>query len=81
LSSKLCPECGTSARRSRARDSKERLIRALSPFKAYRCHECGWRGWLGNTNIGLRKSHLQKIIGLLLTLLITTLLALYLIER
>jgi hypothetical protein len=24
----------------------ERLLKALTPYRAYRCRECGWRGWL-----------------------------------
>lgn len=75
MSSKLCPECGASVHRSRARGLKERLIRAVSSYKAYRCHECGWRGWFG-----LTKNYLRAMV-MLLTFLITALLALYLIDK
>lgn len=83
MSGKLCPECGASIHRSHTRGMKEKLIRALSPYKAYRCHECGWRGWHGKSNTDpiARKNRLRMIIGLLVTLLITMLLALYLIEK
>ena len=81
MSSKLCPECSASVHRSHARGLKERLIRAFSSYRAYRCHECGWRGWRSQSDAILRKNRLRTVVGLLLTLLITTLLALYLIEK
>ena len=81
MSSKLCPECGASVHRSHARGLTERLIRVVSSYRAYRCHECGWRGWFGNRHTSLIKTRLRTIVSVLLTLLITTLLALYLIDK
>lgn len=42
-----CPKCeGFHAHRSHARTYFERSRRAWSPKRLYRCHGCGWRGWL-----------------------------------
>jgi DNA-directed RNA polymerase subunit RPC12/RpoP len=82
LSGLLCPQCGGRTHRSHANRFHERLIRSLTSYKVYRCHECGWRGWLRNRKSSSKRRHaLRTIIGLLVTLLITTLLALYLIEK
>lgn len=43
-----CPSCKNvnSLHRSRARDMKEKLIKATKLYKIYRCKSCGWRGYL-----------------------------------
>jgi len=56
-------------------------VKFVSSYRAYRCHECGWRGWFGRRNVFIRKAMLRTIISLLVTLIITTLVALYLVER
>lgn len=77
-----CPRCSGRTHRSRTNSFRERLIKALTAYKLYRCHECGWRGRLRNRKPYARRRHaVRTIIGLLVTLLITTLLALYLIEK
>ncbi|MDH7514610.1 MAG: hypothetical protein QHI48_01865 [Bacteroidota bacterium] len=44
---KPCPACGAQKlHRSRHRTVFERLRKALSGKRPYRCHACGWRGWL-----------------------------------
>jgi hypothetical protein len=53
----------------------------LTSRNVYRCRECGWRGWLRNRESSKRRHTVRTIISLLVTLLITTLLALYLIEK
>jgi hypothetical protein len=40
-----CPECGRHIRRSHARGFGERIVRALTRYRPYRCRGCGWRGW------------------------------------
>ena len=47
--SPYCPECGSQVRRSHARGTSERLLKALTFYRAYRCRECGWRGWLSES--------------------------------
>ena len=81
MSIKICPACGLSVHRSHARGWKERLVRAVSPYRPYRCHDCGWRGWFGKGSTTLSKNRQRTIVSLLITILITTLLALYLIDR
>lgn len=56
-------------------------MRAVSSYRAYRCPECGWRGWFGKRRTALNKQRLRTIISLLITLLVTVLLAFYLIEK
>lgn len=45
-----CPSCNRSftLRRSRSRSMRETVIRTITPFKTYRCRECGWRGHKSN---------------------------------
>jgi predicted RNA-binding Zn-ribbon protein involved in translation (DUF1610 family) len=81
MSIKICPACGLSVHRSHARGWKEKLVRAVSPYRPYRCHDCGWRGWFGKSNTILSKNRQRTIVSLLITIFITTLLALYLIDR
>ena len=77
----LCPRCVARTHRSRTRGLNEKLVKALTSYEPYRCQECGWRGWLRN-NDPLRQRHaLRTVISVLITLVITTLLALYLIEK
>ena len=77
----LCPQCGGRTHRSHTNSLSERLIKALTSHSVYRCRECGWRGWLRKRKSPKRRHTVRTIIGLLVTLLITTLLALYLIEK
>jgi predicted RNA-binding Zn-ribbon protein involved in translation (DUF1610 family) len=81
LSDNLCPECGAHVYRSHTRGFKEKFIKVVTSHRAYRCHECGWRGWFGKSRLLIRKSVLRTVISLLLTLLITTLLALYIVDK
>jgi transposase-like protein len=81
LAAMLCPQCGGHTHRSHTRGFGEKLVRALSSHKTYRCHECGWRGWLRTGDPTKRRHPLRTIIGVLVTLLITTLLALYVVEK
>ncbi len=42
-----CPKCGEFVLyRSRARTLGESLKKRLTSKRPYRCHRCGWRGWL-----------------------------------
>jgi predicted RNA-binding Zn-ribbon protein involved in translation (DUF1610 family) len=42
-----CPGCGeTSLHRSRVQSIKEAFRRRFTKKRPYRCHKCGWRGWL-----------------------------------
>jgi len=77
----LCPQCGAYAHRSHTRGVGEKLVKALTSHKTYRCHECSWRGWLRTGDLSKRRHTLRTIIGVLLTLFVTTLLALYVVEK
>jgi UDP-GlcNAc:undecaprenyl-phosphate GlcNAc-1-phosphate transferase len=42
-----CPSCkGHEVLRSKARTLYEQLMKAHTPKRLFRCHHCGWRGWL-----------------------------------
>lgn len=42
-----CPSCGEyRMHQSRARNTTEKLMKRLLPYKVYRCHNCNWRGWI-----------------------------------
>jgi uncharacterized protein with PIN domain len=45
-----CPSCKSESalRNSRARDTKEKIIKAITWFELYKCKKCGWRGWKAN---------------------------------
>jgi predicted RNA-binding Zn-ribbon protein involved in translation (DUF1610 family) len=47
LGSDPCPSCGSpEVYRSKARTLYERLRKAHTLKRVFRCHHCGWRGWL-----------------------------------
>ena len=50
-----CPDCKKTGtlRRSKARSTKETLIKNFSFYKTYRCRECGWRGYMPMLNFGV----------------------------
>lgn len=78
----LCPRCGGHTYRSHTRGFNEKLVKTLTSYKTYRCHDCDWRGWLRKIEASERRCHwLRTIIGVLVTLLITTLLALYVVDK
>jgi len=78
---RICPLCGGLIHRSHTRGFREKLVKALTSHKTYRCHECGWRGWLRIGAKAKSRHVLRTIISVLVTLLITTLLALYVVEK
>ncbi len=48
-----CPDCRELGvlHRSRARNTKERIIKSTTFFKLYRCKKCGWRGYRSTLTI------------------------------
>jgi NADH:ubiquinone oxidoreductase subunit len=43
----ICPRCGqTKLHHSRARGAFERFRKRFTDRVPFRCHGCGWRGWL-----------------------------------
>jgi predicted RNA-binding Zn-ribbon protein involved in translation (DUF1610 family) len=72
-----CPECGAigTLHRSRARNTKEMLIKALTPFKLYRCKKCGWRGY--RSTITLTLGSLKALLLYLVLALITAYIVLF----
>jgi predicted RNA-binding Zn-ribbon protein involved in translation (DUF1610 family) len=77
----LCPQCGGHTHRSHTNRLSERIVRSLSSRRLYRCRDCGWRGWLRRRKPTPRRHNLRTVISLLVTLKITTLLALYIVEK
>jgi hypothetical protein len=80
MSKPFCPECGCLLHRSHSRTSFEKLFKSVSSQRLYRCHECGWRGWL-NSKVKPQPAPLKKrLLPFFLTLLsalLISLLALY----
>lgn len=80
---KLCPQCGLNVHRSRAKNIREKLIRLFTQYKAYRCHECGWRGWISDDVASRRfvdrRKQLRVIVGVLTTVILA-LLVIYVIR-
>jgi DNA-directed RNA polymerase subunit RPC12/RpoP len=42
----VCPQCGSRAHRSHSRNFRETAVKSITPYKVYRCGDCGWRGML-----------------------------------
>ena len=68
-----CPSCGAigTLHRSRARNVKEQIIKAVTPFKLYRCKKCGWRGY--RSTITLTIGSLKAVLLYLFLAAITAL--------
>jgi hypothetical protein len=81
LANAFCPECGNRVHKSHSRGFGERLVKVITRYKVYRCHDCGWRGWLSKGKALTRAGGLRTLLGLLLTILATVLIAFYLIEN
>ncbi len=66
-----CPSCKSEStlRNSRARNTKEKIIKAITWFELYRCKKCGWRGW--KVNINLEQRAIKKIIIYTLLMIIS----------
>jgi len=82
----MCPKCGGPVHRSRTRGLGEKLVKLLTANRTYRCFECGWRGWLQAADISQlreprRRQLVRTIISVLLTIIITALIALYLVRN
>jgi len=45
-----CPDCNKfgSLKRSRSRNTFEKMVKYITPFTTFRCKECGWRGFKSN---------------------------------
>jgi len=72
-----CPSCNkpNTLHRSRARKTKERVINAITFCKLYRCHSCGWRGYLSKFKItyaSIRNLFIYIIIAALSAYLVMT---------
>lgn len=45
-----CPKCGEySFHKSHTRNSYERFIKKVFRRRPYRCHDCGYRGWISSS--------------------------------
>jgi hypothetical protein len=70
----ICPECGERAHRSHSRNFQETVIKKVSPYKAYRCSRCGWRGMAAPVKTANRSGRLRSlffwIAGLIIALII-----------
>jgi hypothetical protein len=76
-----CPTCRQHIHRSRCRNLSEKLVRALTSRNRYRCHECGWRGWVVASKPKKYKHRLRTVVGFAVALLAALLLAYYLINK
>ena len=65
-----CPSCAEtgSLRKSRPRNTKEKLFRTIKFIEFYRCKKCGWRGWKINLSFGSKVIH-KFVLYILLALI------------
>ncbi|MBI5647266.1 MAG: hypothetical protein HY962_10075 [Ignavibacteriae bacterium] len=58
----LCPKCGAEAlRRSHSKTRLERFKRAHTLKRVFRCHECGWRGWVDEAKLRYSASGIESV--------------------
>ena len=81
MANRVCPDCGWRIHHSHTRGLKEKVVRAVTRYKMYRCRECGWRGWMAKASAPMSKHRLRTTLIILLGMLLTLLLALYLVEK
>lgn len=81
MANRVCPACGWRIHHSHTRGLQERFVRAVTSYKMYRCRECGWRGWMGKASTPTGKHRLRTWLIVVLGLLLTLLMALYLVEK
>lgn len=62
-----CPKCGhQTLRRSRSKSTFERMLKkmkAINPFRLYRCSNCSWRGWMSKVRANGQIRVIWKNIG------------------
>lgn len=78
MSKRTCPECKNKLYRSHSRGVTEQVIKTISPLRTYRCHECGWRGWIAiksrkNPNPLFTRKVLSVVVIVVGTILVTIL--------
>jgi hypothetical protein len=75
----LCPNCGETVERSRARGLNERLTGWLTHYRVYRCGRCGWRGWLvGRYRVASHWVTLVRFVAFVTLLILVAIVALLL---
>lgn len=75
-----CPQCGTQAHRSHSHNLIEKLVTGLTPFRYYRCHDCGWRGrlWRPREKSTGGRLGVKAILGMIITIILTLVIIFYL---
>jgi predicted RNA-binding Zn-ribbon protein involved in translation (DUF1610 family) len=70
LKKSKCPSCKNEStfRNSRVRNTKEKIIKAITWFDLYRCKKCGWRGWKSNYKFNAQS--LKKLLLYFLLMMI-----------
>ena len=84
MANQFCPKCGALTHRSRSRNFGERLIKLCTAYRTYRCGDCGWRGWLkhnGKQDAPATGPRARTVVTVIVALLVTVLLAIYLVHR
>lgn len=76
-----CPSCHKAnvIRRSRARNNKEKLVKAFTFYRMFRCTSCGWRGYRSTITITI--GSLQRLMMYIASLLILGFIILEILKR
>ncbi len=73
---KPCPKCGQyKLSRSRSKNMIEKCLKMILPMKTYRCHDCRWRGWIGNRKINQKMSFRKAFLFYSAVILISLIIA------
>ncbi len=77
----ICPLCGAEARRSHSRGISEKIFKLTSGYRAFRCKDCSWRGWISKGKKVDRRRTLRTYVYFVVILILTTIIALYYANR
>ena len=81
----VCSACkSTNVQRTRTLGARERFRKRFTRKRVHVCLDCGWRGWLrhaGKQKASATGPKARTIVTVLVALLVTVLLAIYLVQR
>ncbi len=81
MSERVCPACENHLHRSHTHGLRERFVKSFTPYRPYRCMECGWRGWLSKDRANKGRGSLRVILSFIITTLLTIALAFFFISK
>lgn len=81
MSGRYCPACDTHLHRSHTHGLNEKFVKMFTRYRAYRCMECGWRGWLHRDPNPKSRVNIGAVLSFIITTLLTIALAFFFISK